>query len=270
MIDFNNFTTSSFEEFDINLVQQEVGGGAVSIEQIDNSIGRCPDAKSIVISGLKQDSFEYFIQKYGKQFEAISFWKNKLVSDISVLETLETVKYINYFFNQRATSLWNMSKNSNLTGLRIFDFSKLHTINGIETAHNLEYFSIGDAVWGGMEIESLSPVAKSSITHFEWCGKKVLDNNYRCLSEGHIQELDINPTQFTMEELAELLSFFPKSLKGTITKPYVTTGIYHEDEYIKYHYLCKHKRTCIEGKDDARFEKYLKDFNDLLERKRGL
>ncbi len=103
-----------------------------------------------------------------------------------------------------------------------------------------------DAVWGGMEIESLSPVAKSSITHFEWCGKKVLDNNFRCLSEGYIQELDINPTQFTMEELAELLSFFPKSLKGTITKPYVTMGIYHEDEYIKYHYLCKHKRTCIE------------------------
>ena len=129
------------------------------MERTDDSIGRCPDATSIVISGLKQDTFEYF--------------------------------------------------------------------------------SIGDAVWGGMEIESLSPVAKSSITHFEWCGKKVLDNNFRCLSEGHIQELDINPTQFTMEELAELLSFFPKSLKGTITKPYVTTGIYHEDEYIKYHYLCK-------------------------------
>lgn len=267
MIDLSNFTTSSFKDFDINLVQHEVGGGTITIEQID-SIDRYPDAKSIVISGLKQDTFEYFIRKYGKQFDAISFWKNKLVSDISALETLNNVKYINWYWNQRVTSLWNMKHNSSLKGLRIFDFARLHSIDEIETAPILEYFSIGNATWGGMEIESLKPIVNSSITHFEWYGKKVMDNDFSCLAKGKILELDINSTQFTMEELAELLALFPASLKGTITKPYETMGIKDKDGYTKYHYLCKHKRTCIVGEDDDRFEKYLKEFDDLLETKR--
>ena len=77
MVDIGNFTSASFENFDIDLVQKEVGGGTVSIEQIDEAMGNNPDAGSIVISGLKQDTFEYLIKQYGKQFNAISFWKTK-------------------------------------------------------------------------------------------------------------------------------------------------------------------------------------------------
>ena len=44
-------------------------------EQIDN-IKKYPHAKSVIVSGLYQDTFEYFIDNYGKQFEAITFWKN--------------------------------------------------------------------------------------------------------------------------------------------------------------------------------------------------
>ena len=69
MIDINNFTTSRFDNFDINLVQKEVGGGVVTVSQIDKSIKEKPNAKSIVISGLKQDTFDYFVHKYGRQFE---------------------------------------------------------------------------------------------------------------------------------------------------------------------------------------------------------
>ena len=35
MVGIGNFTSASFENFDIDLVQNEVGGGTVSIEQID-------------------------------------------------------------------------------------------------------------------------------------------------------------------------------------------------------------------------------------------
>ena len=38
MVDIGNFTSASFENFDIDLVQNEVGGGTVSIEQIDEKI----------------------------------------------------------------------------------------------------------------------------------------------------------------------------------------------------------------------------------------
>lgn len=270
MINRSNFMTAKFENFDINLVQKEVGGGVVTVTQIDKVIKANPNAKSIIISGLKQDTFDYFVNKYGNQFEAISFWKNKLVSDLTSLGALDTVKYINFFWNQKTTSLWNMKGNKNLTGLCISDFPKLRNINEIETAPVLDFFSIGDAVWAHTEIESLKPIARSVVKHFE-CYAGILDNDYKCLAAGNLIELDMDPTQFTMEELAELLSLFPVSLKGTIAKPYVEKGIKDiNGTYTKFYFLCKNKRRCIEGKDNERFAKYIKEFDELLKKKRLL
>lgn len=270
MVDIENFSSSSFDIFDIILVQKEVDGGSISVDQIDEAIGNYPNAKSIVISGLKQDTFDYFVRKYGQQFEAISFWKNKLVENLSLLETLKDIRFINYFFNQRAVSLWNMSGNKALKGLGIYDFSRLHSIKEIESSVNLDFFGIGDLVWAGMEIDSLKPITNTKIRRFEWCGKNVSDNDYRCLAKGNIEILDINPTRFTLDELTDLLALFPKSLSGSITKPYITGSIGKKgsDEHTTYNYLCKNKKACVVGKDDERFQKYLKDFESLLEAKR--
>ena len=268
MIDKTNFNSSSFEYFDINLVQKEVDGGNIQKEQID-SIKDFPEAKSIIISGLKQDTFSYFIKNYGNQFEAISFWKNKMVSDLSELGSLKNIKYINYFFNQKASSLWDMKENNNLIGLGIYDFSKLHTIESIQVAKKLEVFCLGDMVWSKMEIDSFRPIINTNITHFEWCGKKVSDNDFECLSHNKIEILDINPTQFTLDELTDLLSLFPETLSGSITKPYITAGIKENNEYTKYNYLCKHKKACVVGKDDERFLKYLQEYEEMLIKKRN-
>ena len=35
MVDIGNFSSTSFENFDINLVQKEVDGGSVSVDQIE-------------------------------------------------------------------------------------------------------------------------------------------------------------------------------------------------------------------------------------------
>ena len=271
MVDIGNFTSASFENFDIDLVQNEVGGGTVSIDQIDEAIGNNPGAGSIVISGLKQDTFEYLIKQYGKQFNAISFWKNKMVEDLSPLGTRSGIKFINWFFNQRSVSLWDMSGNKSLKGLGIYDFSRLHDISEIRTAPDLEFFGLGDMVWAGMVIDSLRPVADSTVRHFEWCGKTVSDHDYKCLAKGKIEVLDINPTRFTMDELTDLLALFPETLSGCITIPYVTGRITTKDNSgcTTYNYLCKNKKVCVAGKDDERFQKYLKDFDALLKEKRS-
>ncbi|XCP86346.1 hypothetical protein ABXS75_05970 [Roseburia hominis] len=136
MITIDNFDLPDFELYDINLVQKEVDGGTISIEQID-TISDFPDAKSIVISGLKQDTFDYFVKTYGKQFQAITFWENKSVSDLSALSELYEIEYISYFYNQKASELWNMSNNKRLVGLSLTDFRKIHSLVGIEKARNL-------------------------------------------------------------------------------------------------------------------------------------
>ncbi len=263
MVTINNFDSSSFDIYDINLVQKEVDGGAISFEQID-TIRDFPDSKSIIISGLKQDKFEYFINTYGKQFQAITFWKNKGVSDLSALSLLSDIEYISYFFNQKASKLWDMTNNKKLVGLSLTDFSKLHSLDGIEKASNLEYFRIGNRVEDRMEIESFKPIVDTEIKHFAWSGKCVQDNDFGCLADSKIEELDICPTQFTLLELAQLLALFPETLKGSITKPYIKGGIKDKDGYTKYFFLCKRKKTCIKGRDDERFASYLSEFENIL------
>lgn len=265
MITMDNFDSASFDIYDVNLVQKEVGGGTITVEQID-MIRNFPDAKSIIISGLKQDTFEYFVNTYGRQFQAITFWKNKAVSDLSALSALEDVEYISYFFNQKVTKLWDMSNNKKLVGLSISDFSKLHSLDGIEKACKLESLYVHNRVEARMEIESLQPIVNTGIKYFYWGGRRVLDNDFGCLANSKIEELDISPMQFTMLELAQLLALFPETLKGSITKPYSRGGVKDKDGYTEYFFLCKGKRTCVKGKDDARFASYLNEFECLLKK----
>ena len=161
-INLSNFETSDVSLFDVSIVQRDVGGGKTEKEDID-CLEEYPTAKSLIISGLNQECFEYLIKHYGSQFEAISFWKNKSVSDLSPLEDLTNVKFIHFFFNQKATDLWNMERNEKLSGLSIYDFSKLHSVVKVATAPYLNYFSIGNRVWPKMEIESLKPLIHSQI-----------------------------------------------------------------------------------------------------------
>lgn len=263
MITADNFDSESFDIYDINLVQKPVDGGTISVEQID-AIRDFPNAKSIIISGLKQDTFDYFINTYGKQFRAITFWKNKSVSDLSSLASLNDIEYISYFFNQKASQLWDMTNNKKLVGLSLTDFTKLHVLDAIEKACNLTHFYVYDRVEAKMEIESLKPIIGTNIKHFIWGGKKVLDNDFKCLANSRIKELDINPTQFTVLELAQLLALFPETLKGSITIPYKKGGIVDKDGYTEYFFLCKRNKTCVKGRDDERFASYLNEFESLL------
>ena len=268
-VNINNYDWPSFKLYDLNLVQKEVGGGIISKEQID-SIRNFPKAESIIISGLKQDTFEYFVHNYGDQFKAISFWKNKLVNDLSALSVLRKIEFINYFFNQRATTLWDMSNNAKLKGLTISDFSRLHNIDIIETTKTLEYLSLYDRVYAKSTIESLKPLTKTNITRFSLGIKNVLDNDYKCLVNNKITELNISPCIFTINELAELLSYYPNDLKGSITKPYIDGGaVIDKNGRREYWFLCKGKKSCLKGKDDIRFHKYLKEFDELLAKYRN-
>ena len=263
-INLSNFETSDVSLFDVSIVQRDVGGGKTEKEDID-CLEEYPTAKSLIISGLNQECFEYLIKHYGSQFEAISFWKNKSVSDLSPLEDLTNVKFIHFFFNQKATDLWNMERNEKLSGLSIYDFSKLHSVVKVATAPYLNYFSIGNRVWPKMEIESLKPLIHSQITHFGWWGAKILDNDYLCLADSRIKKLDMFIRHFTIDELARLVANIPV-LRGEITKPYKECSIIESGEKTTYYLLCKGKRKLIKGKDDDKLKKYLEDYNSLVEK----
>ena len=158
-----------------------------------------------------------------------------------------------------------MERNEKLSGLSIYDFSKLHSVVKVATAPYLNYFSIGNRVWPKMEIESLKPLIRSQITHFGWWGAKILDNDYLCLADSRIKKLDMFIRHFTIDELARLVANIP-DLTGEITKPYKECSIIESGEKTTYYLLCKGKRKLIKGKDDDKLKKYLEDYNSLVEK----
>ncbi len=87
-----------------------IGGGKITISDIDE-LKKHPSADTVQISGLHQDTFEYFIRKYGNQLKRIDFFKNKLIEDLSLLGSLQNLEYVDFYYNQKVTQLWDMSGN---------------------------------------------------------------------------------------------------------------------------------------------------------------
>src|SRR5688500_12675078 len=106
----------------LSLIQNNISGGRITRQDID-MIRQFPRATEISISGLTQNTFEYFIENYGSQFKAIIFWKCPLVQDLKAMEFLNKVEYIVYFWNQRSKNLWDFSKTESLKGFCFDDFT---------------------------------------------------------------------------------------------------------------------------------------------------
>ncbi|MCR5318829.1 MAG: hypothetical protein K6E22_11435 [Treponema sp.] len=265
----DNFEDAPFENYDLDLRQKEVDGGQISIEQID-SIRNFPNAKSLVISGLQDDTLAYFVEHYASQFEVVSFWKNKRLTNLDALEKLQSVEFLIFFYNTKVQKLWNMEKNRKLKGLCIYNFSKLHNIDGIEKCKRLKYFAFGCEAGNSdknIYLESFKKLKETNIDYFGWWGT-VLDGDYKVLSETSIKKLDLSPHKFTLEELADFLACFPDSLKGKATLPYTVGSIIDNGSESLYIFPCKGTKTFVKGKDDERLKKYLEKFNQMLSDKR--
>ena len=215
-------------QLDIKAADADVSGGKINMEEIDR-IADHPEAKSVSIFGLRQDTFEYFIKTYGRQFRYIRFFKNKAVEDWSLLETLPELEGLYWFHNQKITKLWDMSKNYALKAVELSDFTKLHDLSGIEKAPALEWFGFGDAVWSTSEIESLRPFINTNIRRISFTGKTIRDMDISFIPQMKSLEVFDFPTNlFTMEEVAQLVGRCP-NLEGYSLRPYIETQLFNEE-----------------------------------------
>ena len=253
----------------------DIGGGKISVGEID-VLAEHPEAEAVRISGLRQDTFEYFIQTYGQRLRAIHFFKNKLVEDWSLLGTLPKLEYVYWFANQRIDRLWDMSGNTALKGLCVSDFTRLHSIEGIQAAPALRYFCFKDAVWDTSEVESFSPLAHTGVTHLMFGAKRITDGSLEFLEKMPSLELfDFPLNQFTTEQAAWAVANFPK-LQGfglcakrddTVYK----SGPNGEHLELPGAYIVgKRKPALSYEKDAARIQKYVDQFEALKEKYRGI
>lgn len=281
----NRFSFDSFVDgsFDYDIATQthtglwireenmDVGGGTVTVKEID-VLQDHPDVDVITISGLRQDTFAYLIRTYGKQLKAIRFFKNKLVEDWSLLGTLPDLEYVYFFYNQRISSLWDMSGNTALSGLCIEDFTRLSSIRGIETAPVLKEFRIGNAVWDRMTIESLKPLAHTPIEKFRFYGKTVVENDYSFLWDlPHLKQFDFPTNLLTTEQVAWIVSNFPH-LKGFALQAKRDCTLYDSamKEVPAALIVGKRKPTLMIRGNEKRIERYLENFELLKQKYKGL
>ncbi|MCH5315045.1 MAG: hypothetical protein J1E81_03950 [Eubacterium sp.] len=247
--------------------QMDIGGGKISVADIDK-LKDYPETDMVKISGLRQDTFEYFIQTYGNQLKAISFFKNKLVEDWSLLATLPNVEYLDFFANQRIQSLWDMSANHSLTGLCINDFSRLTSIEGIETAPALKDFRIGNAIWSTMTLDSLMPLANCKIEKLMFSGKSIADNDFSFLADmPDLKQFDFPTNMLSTEQVAWIVANFPQ-LEGYALKAKLDTKLFDSSMNNVPGVLIVGKRKpslAIEG-NEKRIEKYLRTFEELKQK----
>lgn len=245
----------------------DIGGGTISCEDIDK-LKDYPDTDVITISGLRQDTFEYFIKMYGKQLRAIRFFKNKMVEDWSLLGTLPQLEYVYFFFNQRITSLWDMTHNTSLTGLCIKDFSRLSTIDGINTAPVLKEFDIGNAVWSTMTVNSLTPLANTNIEKLMFNGKGIKELDLSFLADmPHLKVFNFPTNMLTTEQVAWIAANFP-DLEGYALRAKVDCELYDDSMNDVPGALIVGKRKpalIIEGNEKC-IEKYVLAFEALKEK----
>ncbi len=243
--------------------EMDIGGGTISIEDIDK-LKDFPDTDVVTISGLRQDTFEYFIKTYGTQLKAIRFFKNKFVEDWSLLGTLPNLEYVHFFLNQRIASLWDMSENISLTGLCIEDFTRLSSIEGIASAPTLKEFGIGNRIWNKMVIDSLMPLANTNIEKFMFSGKAIKENDYSFLcSMPNLKRFDFPTNMLPTEQVAWIVANFPE-LEGYALKAKVDCTLFDSslNNVPGAIIVGKRKPALLIDGNEKRIEKYIQNFEE--------
>lgn len=261
----SNYTSRSYYEAFLYGDAFDIGGGTITQEEIDE-IKEYPDLKRISIAGLHQDTFEYFVEHYGKQFSGIYFFKNKMVTDLSALESLEKIEAIGYFLNQRATSLWDVSKNTSLKMLNIDDFSRLDNLVGIEKAPSLKYLEFGNKIWATSKINIVPDMSSSHIQEISFNAELSYENIYELLKIPSLNALHFRSNLCKTEFLAWISANYPE-LEGFCLKPYF---LYRDD---KEGFICGKRKPHIDmdkEKDRLKVEKCIRAFNEMKQRYGGM
>ncbi len=250
----------------LSLIQRDISGGRIARQDID-TIKQFPSVTEISISGLTQNTFEYFIENYGNQFKAITFWKCPLVSDLSKIALLDKVEYIVYFWNQRAEKLWDFSRTKSLKGFCYDDFTRMHDISEISESPSLEELHFGDAVWSKYVLNTLHPIKECTLLrNLSFSAKKILDEKIEPVANLiNLDRLSFPTRLFTTEQVAWLKAHLPETIDSkvlnaywTIDKPISMSGK-NKDTFI----VGKRKPFLDSVQEKAKVEKYVKLFNDL-------
>ncbi|MHA3701669.1 hypothetical protein ACXR2U_05750 [Jatrophihabitans sp. YIM 134969] len=200
----------------VSLVQPQLSGGRLEAAQLE-TLGAGGEASTLRVSGLDQATFETLVADHGHRFTALHFWKCPRLADLSPLEDLPQLEYVAFFWNQRATRLWDFTRTPRLRGLSFEDFTRVRALDDLRAATTLQELVCGDVTDRTSVVETLDPLAGlTRLRRLEVRPRSVADGRIEPL--GHLTELEVVdlPTNlFTRQQYAWLRARLPGAAAGS-------------------------------------------------------
>ncbi|MBY0479012.1 MAG: hypothetical protein K2Q24_15295 [Chitinophagaceae bacterium] len=221
-----------------------------------------PEVKKLQISNIGQMGFERLIDIYGKQFEYISFFHCPLINDFSALSELTKIRCISFRWNNKATKLWDMSKNRELRAIYLSDLSKVKDFDELTSANALKELFITGGMWKKIEINSLKSIGK--LENLEYLGLVylyIIDNDISPLFKlQNLRKLRLDEKDFPVEYYAMLAAKLPNTdcdcFKGFIENSDYGKG---KDTWI----VGKRKPRLNKTKDALKIKQFIQEFEIL-------
>jgi hypothetical protein len=144
------------------------------------------------------------------------------VADLSPLEDMPRLTHVAFYWNQRATRLWNFARTPALRGLHFDDFAKLDRLDDLAAATSLDTLVFGNAVWNKFAIRTLEPLAAlgTTLRHLVFNAQAIGDGRIEPLARLRaLATLDFPSHLFTTEQIAWLRARAPAALESTALEP---------------------------------------------------
>ena len=236
----------------------------MSPDDVDYEMSKGKNRKILEICGMNQNSFEYFVEHYGEEYEFLSFFKCQLISDFSPLEKLKHLQGVSIYWNIRNSTLWDLSQNPEFEYLWLESTKKIaYNPIALQKAKSLrQVVFIGDmdtpypmqSLEWMRGMESLDRVYMRNIK-LENKDTSVLD------SVPSLRRFDFPAGMFTTEEIAYMCAKYPH-MEGSSLRAYNT-----EDAILNDVRVCGYKKPGLDlPKGQARLDKYIKEFDALVEK----
>ena len=230
-----------------------------------------PYLKTVTVTGLHQDTFEYFVRKFGPQFHAIRFEDNPMVEDWSLLGRLPQLSFLCIRGNRNLTSLWDMTYHGALQGLSLVGVPKVRDLHGIRLATSLKYLHVGDALSLDGTLSSLSPLAHTGIRYLTYMGKLTEDCHLSFVSYmPRLEEFHFPTNLFTTRQVAWMVANYPEVQGLSLTAMLETGKCIYGTNTPAVQIVGKKKPLLIRAGNEARIAAYQKQFDALVEEYKGL
>ena len=216
---------------------------------------------------MNQESLEYLVRHYGKTYRYLSFFKCQLIQDFSPLEDLTRLEEVSLYWNIRSDKLWNMERNKSLRTISISDAKRMtRKPELLKTSKVIERVFLSGSIFNNFSVESLDCFAgMPALKQLHLGNIRLLDKRMDALNTlPALERFDFDAGMLTTEEIAWIVAKYPH-LSGSALCAYN-----REDAILNDVRVCGFRKPGLDlPKDQKRLDKYVAQFNALVEKYRN-